>query len=227
MSVPGAARGAAGDVGGRRVTVVALLFALFAILSVVSAGLVVLIRDPVKAAMSLIVCFFCIACLYLLQNAELIAVLEVLVYAGAIMVLFVFVIMLVEHKDEPIVAHLRIRRVAVPLKLIAVGAVAITFLMFIHRGVATVLEVLPAGFGSVRVVGREFFNGFLFQFEFTSLLLLVGIVGAVTVSRRLHPGDERPSPEQDAPTSHGPEHGIGAGGPEHGFGAHEPGRTGA
>jgi NADH-quinone oxidoreductase subunit J len=154
-------------------------------MSIISAGLVVLIRDPVKAAMSLIVCFFCIACLYLLQSAELIAVLEVIVYAGAIMVLFVFVIMLVEHKDEAIVAHQLSQRVAVPLKILAALTVAASIVLFIHRGsVPLAGETLPPGFGSVRSVGREFFNAFLFHFEFTSLLLLVGIVGAVVISRR-------------------------------------------
>jgi NADH-quinone oxidoreductase subunit J len=172
-----------------------LLFALFATTSIVSALGVVFIRDPVKAAMSLIACFFCLACLYLLQRAELIAVLEILVYAGAIMVLFVFVIMLVEHKDDAIVAHQLAQRVAVPLKVLAIATVAAAIALYIDRGAPAGLEELPAGFGSVKEVGREFFcrrvseSGdcsapFLFQFELTSLLLLIGIVGAVIVSRR-------------------------------------------
>jgi NADH-quinone oxidoreductase subunit J len=189
------------------VNIEALLFALFAILSIVSAGLVVLIRDPVKAAMSLIVCFFCIACLYLLQSAELIGVLEVIVYAGAIMVLFVFVIMLVEHKDEAIVSHQLSQRVAVPLKVLACATVAASVVLFIHRGAELLTsDVLPAGFGSVRSVGREFFHAFLFHFEFTSLLLLVGIVGAVVISKRARkamPGD-REEPAMIHPSAHAP-----------------------
>jgi NADH-quinone oxidoreductase subunit J len=172
-----------------------LLFALFATTSIVSALGVVFIRDPVKAAMSLIACFFCLACLYLLQRAELVAVLEVLVYAGAIMVLFVFVIMLVEHKDDAIIAHQLSQRLAVPLKVLAVATVAAAIALYIDRGASGSLDELPAGFGGVKEIGREFFcrrvpeSGecaapFLFQFEFTSLLLLVGIVGAVIISRR-------------------------------------------
>lgn len=164
-----------------------LLFALFATVSIASALGVILLRDPVKAAMSLIVCFFCIACLYLLQSAELIAVLEVLVYAGAIMVLFVFVIMLVEHKDDPIVSEAVSQRIAVPLKIFAVGVVAVSTALLVDRAGTLPVEPLPEGFGSVKMIGRAFFSQYLFHFEFTSLLLLVGIVGAVLVSRRARP----------------------------------------
>jgi NADH-quinone oxidoreductase subunit J len=161
-----------------------LLFALFATMSIVSAAGVVLIRDPVKSAMSLIVCFFCVACLFLLQSAELIAVLEVLVYAGAIMVLFVFVMMLVEHKDDPIVSQALATKVAMPVKGFAVVIVVASIGLLIDRTGTFPTEKLPEGFGSVKAVGRTFFSQYLFHFEFTSLLLLVGIVGAIIVSRR-------------------------------------------
>lgn len=174
----------AADVGGHPLTPEILLFALFATLSIVSAAGVVFVRNPIKAAMSLIACFFCIACLYLLQRAELLAVLEVLVYAGAIMVLFVFVLMLVEHKDDAIVAQALSARLAVPIKLVALVVIAASFALFIDLGASSELEALPEGFGSVKSIGREFFSVYLFQFELTSLLLLVGIVGAIVVSRR-------------------------------------------
>ena len=164
-----------------------LLFALFAVVSVISAIGVVVIRDPVKAAMSLIACFFSLACLYLLQSAELIAVLEVLVYAGAIMVLFVFVIMLVENKDAPVVGSALVQKIAAPLKIAGTLAVAYALINLIRRSIPALAgsETLPEGFGSVASIGRTFFNdGFLFHFELTSLLLLVGIVGAVIVSKR-------------------------------------------
>src|SRR5687767_1368732 len=144
---------AAGDVwSDHAVTPEILLFALFATFSIVSAAGVVFIRDPVKAAMSLIVCLFCIARLYLLQRAELISVLEVLVYAGAIMVLFVFVIMLVENKDDAIVAHVLSQRLAVPLKVLAVAAVGASIVLLVYRSALGSGEALPEGFGSVRGV---------------------------------------------------------------------------
>jgi NADH-quinone oxidoreductase subunit J len=164
-----------------------LLFALFAVASVISAIGVVMIRDPVKAAMSLIASFFSLACLFLLQSAELIAVLEVLVYAGAIMVLFVFVIMLVENKDAPVVGSALVQKIAAPLKVAGALAIAFAVITLIRRSVPALSgsESLPEGFGSVASIGRAFFNdGFLFHFELTSLLSLVGIVGAVIVSKR-------------------------------------------
>ncbi len=173
-----------------------LLFALFAVSSVVAALGVVAIRNPVKGAMSLIACFFCLACLFLLQNAEMIAILEVLVYAGAIMVLFVFVIMLVEDKEQPILTPALGQRIAVPIKIIGVGMVGYALLSVISRSVAidtprpSYPDELPDAFGTVAHVGRELFDNFLFHFEMTSILLLVGIVGAVIVSKR---GKDKPN----------------------------------
>ncbi len=160
------------------------LFALFSVVSIVSAILVVSLTDPVKSAMSLIVSFFCLACLFLLQSAELIAVLEVLVYAGAIMVLFVFVIMLVENKDAPVVRPTLAARVALPVKIGAVLVVAYALVSAIRSAPLAGSAELPEGFGSVQSIGHEFFDNFLFHFELTSILLLAGIVGAVVVTKK-------------------------------------------
>lgn len=165
----------------------ALLFAVFSVSSVIAALGVVVIRDPVKAALSLIACFFSISCLFVLQSAELLAVLEVLVYAGAIMVLFVFVIMLVENRDEAIVNPALGQRIGVPLKLAGVALVAFALLSGVRRAGLSTPEDLPTDFGSVSSVGHEFFDNFLFHFEVTSVLLLVGIVGAVVISKRRKP----------------------------------------
>lgn len=168
-----------------------MLFALFAVSAVVSALGVVAIRNPVKGAMSLIACFFCLACLFLLQSAEMIAILEVLVYAGAIMVLFVFVIMLVEDKEQPILTPALGQRIAVPIKVLGVGVVGYSMISVIRRSgqIDAMLrphypDELPKAFGTVAQVGRELFDNYIFHFEMTSILLLVGIVGAVVVSKR-------------------------------------------
>lgn len=161
-----------------------ILFVLFSLGSIASALGVVVIRDPVKGAMSLIACFFTLACLFLLQAAETVAVLEVLVYAGAIMVLFVFVIMLVENRSASIVRNTVGQRVALPVKLIGVALVAYTIFDVIRGTPFASSRELPAGFGSVRAIGHEFFDNFVFHFEFASILLLVGIVGAVILSKK-------------------------------------------
>ena len=160
-----------------------LLFAIFAAVSWASAVGVVAIKDPVKSALSLVACFFCIACLYLLQAAELMAVLEVLVYAGAIMVLFVFVIMLVEQNDDPIIPVGALDRIGFPIKLAAVALVTINMIVVIYRHAFAGASALSKGFGSPEAVGKLFFSNYLFHFELASVLLVVAIVGAVIISK--------------------------------------------
>lgn len=158
-----------------------IFFALFATLAVASAVGVVALRDPVKSAMSLIVTFFSLGSLFVLQRAELLGVLEVLVYAGAIMVLFVFVIMLVgEHSP---------RRTApgasgsFPFKVASAVIIGVFFFLIVSPFTAPPPEHLPADFGTAEALGHAFMGRFLFHFEMTSVLLLVGIIGSVIVSK--------------------------------------------
>ncbi|MBI4821147.1 MAG: NADH-quinone oxidoreductase subunit J [Deltaproteobacteria bacterium] len=165
-------------------TIDRFLFAIFALGSVAGGVGVVLLRDPVKGAMSLVASFFSLACLYLLQRAELIAVLEVLVYAGAVMVLFVFVIMLVENHADPILKEGMLPRVGAVVKPIAVLLVGLNMIVAIIRTRLPAAKVLPADFGTAKMIGRTFFDRYLFHFELASVLLLVAIVGAVIISRK-------------------------------------------
>ena len=162
----------------------AVFFVIFGGLSVVSALGVVLLRNAVKSALSLIVCFFSLAALFLLQSAELLAALEVLVYAGAIMVLFVFVIMLVENREEEAARPVLGSRLSLPIKVAGVGAVAFALIRVVSMTTFPESAPLGAGFGSVHSIGTTFLRKYLFHFELTSILLLVGIVGAVVISRR-------------------------------------------
>jgi NADH-quinone oxidoreductase subunit J len=173
------------------VTLEIVLFSIFASTAIIGALFVVLPTDPVKSALSLVGSFFSIACLYLLQAAELIAVLEVLVYAGAIMVLFVFVIMLVDTTDNPVVGSGLLQRMAVPVKVTAVLLVCANVIVVLWREPLLGTAKLTADFGSPKAVGRMFFTDFPFQFELTSVLLLVAIVGALLLSRRDDEGEQR------------------------------------
>lgn len=165
-------------------TVEKVLFAIFAVLSIASALGVVLIRDPIKGAMSLIGCFFALASLFVLQRAELVGVLEILVYAGAIMVLFVFVLMLVEDKNAALFSPAIGQKVVIPIKLLGVGAIAGGLLYAVASADLGPAAALPEGFGGPAAVGLHFFERYVFHFEMTSILLLAGIVGAVVISRR-------------------------------------------
>jgi NADH-quinone oxidoreductase subunit J len=143
---------------------------------------VLLARNPVNAAMSLVAAFFFLAGLYALLLAHLIAFLQILVYAGAIMVVFLFVIMLLALRDEDLqVARLKAIQwagVAGAAGLVAVVAQAVAQ--------AGTLQLRPVGpeFGTVKAVGQLLFTQYLLPFEATSLLLLVAIIGAVVVAKQ-------------------------------------------
>ena len=157
-------------------------FALFAVFTVATAVGVVITRSPVYAAMNLVGSFFFLAGIYVLLAAHLIAFMQILVYAGAVMVLFLFVIMLLSLGDE----HLgRAPRRAMQW----VGVLgAVGLLSVVAAAVGRVQDEMPAlssprTFGTVKAVGQKLFTEFLLPFEVTSLLLLVAIVGAVVVAK--------------------------------------------
>jgi NADH-quinone oxidoreductase subunit J len=150
------------------------------------SGNVVLRRNPAHAAISLVAAFFFLAGLYVLLAAHLIAILQVMVYAGAVMVLFVFVIMLLNLKEEEL-GHERITA----WKIIGGLSIVITtgLIAFLALG-----NAYPTGFlrdmarsqptfGSVKGVGQALYIASVLPFEVTSLLLTVAIVGAVVVAK--------------------------------------------
>jgi NADH-quinone oxidoreductase subunit J len=144
-----------------------------------AAGVIVA-RSPVYAAMSLVAAFFCLAGIYVLLVAHLIAFMQILVYAGAVMVLFLFVIMLISLGDEALEKE-RYRGMQIVGALAAVGITAVlASALFEVQGAPA---ALPADFGTVKAVGRVIFTQYLLPFEVTSLLLLVAIVGAVVVAK--------------------------------------------
>jgi NADH-quinone oxidoreductase subunit J len=163
-----------------------LLFAFLAACAVTSAVLMVFQRNPVTSAISLIGNFFCLAALYLLLNAQLLAVLEIAVYAGAIMVLVVFVIMLLNIGDELSLSF------KPNLRMIAGGVVMTAFLLellylFILApgdGAHAVASPRSAEIGTVESMGHALYSGFLFPLQITGLLLLAAVVGAVVLAKR-------------------------------------------
>ena len=159
-----------------------VFFWIFAVLLVASALGVVLAKSPVYAAMNLVVAFFFMAGLYVLLSAHLIAFMQVLVYAGAVMVLFLFVIMLLSLGDEHLVPEPSKRA----MQWVGVaGAVALASVVAfaISKVAGGELAAVDGTFGTVKAVGRVLFTEFLLPFEATSLLLLVAIVGAVVVAK--------------------------------------------
>lgn len=164
-----------------------VLFGAFALLTLVSALFVIFSKSPISSAMSLVATFFFLAGIYVLLWAHTVAVLQVLVYAGAIMVLFLFVIMLLNlgESTASVASGLSVSRVlggAASAGLLAVLAVAI-WKMPAATGSFTGAQAVNTGFGTLQAIGQVIFSQWLLPFEAVSLLLLVGMVGAVVVAK--------------------------------------------
>ena len=147
----------------------------------------ILHRNPVMSAIALIVNFFCIALLYLLLQAQLLAALQIVVYTGAIMVLVVFVIMLLNLGDEQRLTERYDWKKIVGICVVAGFLLEMVFL-FGFAGVTGGTQTMQSSdagmIGTVENMGKAMFGMFLFPFEVTSILLLAAIIGAVILAKR-------------------------------------------
>ncbi|MDI6726458.1 MAG: NADH-quinone oxidoreductase subunit J [Smithellaceae bacterium] len=163
-----------------------LLFISAALLTIGSAIMMVTRRNPIHSALWLVVTFCSIAVIYLLLEAQFIAAAQVIVYAGAIMMLILFVIMLVRLEKDGAEerSKSRIKYAGAYLTLILfleLALISLTFFMTGKEGGYTT-EVMQTA-GNVRAVGGLLYGKYLFPFEIASILLLVGIIGAVVLTR--------------------------------------------
>ncbi len=163
----------------------AILFFFIAILAVASALMMITRPNPVKGVLFLIVNFFCLAVLYLLLQAQFIAIIQILVYAGAIMVLFLFVIMLLNLQDEKMLLEKKNYKNFIAIALTAGVLVEI----IASLGLTTVRKtstVSPemAQLGTVESIGSVLFRQYLLPFEITSVLLLAALVGVIVLAKK-------------------------------------------
>ena len=158
------------------------LFLTFAVIAVGCGLSVVAQRHPISSALSLIGVMGSLAVLYLLLGAEFVAAVQIIIYAGAIMVLFVFVIMLLNAGAEERTRRSRmVRWLGLPLLLSFSGLLALV----LYRQFASAPSVEFGGFvGSTEVLGQALFRQYVLPFEVTSVLILVAILGAVVLGRR-------------------------------------------
>lgn len=166
-----------------------ILFAIFAIGAVATAMFTITRRNPVAAAMSLIGHFFMLAGLYLTLHAQFVAVVQVLVYAGAIMVLVVFVIMLLNLGNEKQLTERASMRTTLGTAIAALFAVqVVTALVARPTGILAQSDKALA-IGTTASIGNALFTTYIFPFEAVSLLLLAALIGAVILAKRhLHEG---------------------------------------
>ncbi len=161
-----------------------LLFLILALVAIVSAVGMLVSRNAIYSALFLVVNFMSVALFFLLLNAPFIAVAQVSVYTGAIMVLFLFVIMLLGAERA---GQIQAIRWQIPLAII-LGIVLLAeavYIIIYQRGMLPLVNAqLPPDFGSPAQVGTALFSSYLLPFEITSVLLLVGMVGAIVLTKK-------------------------------------------
>lgn len=184
-----------------------IVFIIGALICLVGAAGVILFRNPVHSALSLVVTLFGVAVLFIALDAEFLAAVQIIVYAGAIVVMFLFVIMLlgVDQTDDIHLDPLKGQRPAaiVAGALLVVGLIAIVVLGAVTGERSANAKVEPL-VPNVEQLARSLFTDYLFAFEITSVLLVIAVVGAVSLARHRReafidelPHDEIPAPELD------------------------------
>jgi NADH-quinone oxidoreductase subunit J len=173
-----------------------IAFYLLATVAIVTSLLVIAQRNPIYSVMLLIASFGALSGLYVLLDAPFVAVTQIIVYAGAIMVLFLFVVMLLNapHEDTDDDLERRARTGVVPTSGVRVagGALALVLCLELVWALLAMARTTPAAgaafpeasVSSVAAIGRLLFTDFAFAFEVTSILILVAMVGAVILARR-------------------------------------------
>lgn len=160
----------------------AILFYIVAALAILAALSVILQRTPVYSALSLIVVLCALAVVYLLLDAQFMAVIQVIVYAGAIMVLFVLVIMLLNAGREEAGDRSRLARwLGVPL---IIALLAEMLLVIWRQFPAASTTSAPGVQGGPSVIGHLLFESYVLPFEITSILILVAVLGAVVLAKK-------------------------------------------
>lgn len=163
----------------------AAFFFLIAVAAIASAVGMLVARSPINSALWLVLNLFCIAAAYILLNAEFVGIIQILVYAGAIMVLFLFVIMLLNLDEFPSVKTIEWKKVFA----YGLGIIVLSQLVYV---VALAADALPAGvnseqaaeLGTATNLGIELFSKYAFHLEIIAVLLLAATIGAVLLAKK-------------------------------------------
>ncbi|MFL9838419.1 NADH-quinone oxidoreductase subunit J [Flavobacterium sp. ST-75] len=164
------------------------MLTVFYILSAITLGtafLTILSKNPIHSAIYLVLCFFSIAGHYLMFNAQFLAIVHLIVYSGAIMILMLFTIMLMNLNKEDEQNKSVLTRFAA---VIALGLVAFVLLATFIKAQPVIegYQVSGQDYQSIKVLGQVLLNEYMVPFEFASVLLLVSMIGAVLLSKKEH-----------------------------------------
>lgn len=162
-----------------------IMILLFAILALGSAIMMITRRSPITSALYLVVNFFAISGIYLMLRSQFVAIIQILVYAGAIMVLFLFVIMLLNLSGE--------KKLTENLTYKKLSAIILALLLFCSLGITTFFAFMgkfktlhqnAEVMGTIQSVGKELYTTYSFPFELVSFVLLAAIVGAIVLAQK-------------------------------------------
>ena len=160
-----------------------IIFCVLAAITLATAFLTIFSRNPIHSAIYLVICFFSIAGHYLLLNAQFLAIVHVIVYSGAIMILFLFTIMLMNLNERNDVHRPRITRLGAVVSFCLICVVLI--LIFINsKPIVGEYDYTGEDYQSIKVLGKVLLNEYMVPFEFASILLLVAMIGAVLLSKK-------------------------------------------
>jgi NADH-quinone oxidoreductase subunit J len=169
---------------------VEILFWVFAAILVVAALAMITVRNPVHAALLLVLCFFTSAAIWLLIEAEFLAVVLVLVYVGAVMVLFLFVVMMLDIAIEEVRA--RVTRYAflggIVAGIVVFEIVAVVWTGNIGTAVDKAVAPHPADYSNTAELGKLLYTEYVYAFELAAVLLLIAIVAAISLTMRKRAG---------------------------------------
>jgi NADH-quinone oxidoreductase subunit J len=160
-----------------------ILFYILSAVTLATAFLTIISRNPIHSAIYLVICFFSIAGHYLLFNAQFLAVVHIIVYSGAIMVLFLFTIMLMNLNQENEVHKSALSRIAAAISFCLLAVVLLAAFVKGQPFIATYV-VTGEDYQSIKVLGKVLLNEYMVPFEFASVLLLVSMIGAVLLSKK-------------------------------------------
>jgi NADH-quinone oxidoreductase subunit J len=174
-----------------------IVFYVFSLVMLAGAVTVILVRNPVYAALALVLTFFSASAIWMLLEAEFLAIILILVYVGAVMVLFLFVVMMLDINLEPLKeGFMRYLPAGI---VVAVLMAAELLVMLWAKGrfgetAFPIPESAPAGFSNTKAVGELLFTNYLLAFEVAGVVLLVAIIAAVALTLRQRPGTRRQNP---------------------------------
>lgn len=161
------------------------LFYFFSFVTVILAVVVVTQPNPIGAAVALVGAFFSLAALFVVLNAHFIAIMQILLYAGAIMVLFVFVIMLLNLEPERVkLRTIAGNRLVQGSAAVYLGGILAVALYGWHGIFQERPSIAPETSGTIEAVGRLLLTDYLIPFELTSVLILVAVIGAVILAKK-------------------------------------------